>query len=226
MRILVIEDEIKLANFICDALSQAGHVCDHFANGTEGLNAAMVIDYDLVLLDLMLPSLNGFEVIKNMQSFGSTTPVIMMSALNDTEHVIQGLDLGAVDYIKKPFDLGELLARVRAAQRRHLQAGNKLFVEDLELDLLSREAQREGKKIPLSNREFALLEYLVTSANKVLTKSQILDKVWDINHDPGSNIVEVHMSLLRKKIDKNFGPPLIHTIIGRGYILKGNVTKN
>lgn len=226
MKILLIEDEIKLAGFVADALNQTGHVCDHIADGTKGLEAAMVNDYDLVLLDLMLPSMNGFEILKNLKDFKKDVPVIVLSALNDTENVIKGLDLGAIDYLKKPFDLEELLARVRSVLRRSLQHGSlKLKVDDLCIDLLSREVSRNGKPILLSNREFSLLEYLMTNSNKVLTKSQILEKVWDINFDPGSNIVEVHLYQLRKKMDRGFDHELIQTVIGRGYILKGDVEK-
>lgn len=226
MKILVIEDELKLGRFICSALEQAGHVCDHCADGAKGLEMALAGTYDLVLLDLMLPSMSGFDVLKNLQSFGSTTPVIALSALGDTENVIKGLDLGAIDYLRKPFELSELLARVRAGQRRGLgQSSNKLQVEDLEIDLLSREVKRAGRLISLSNREFALLEFLVSNANRALTKSQILEKVWDVHFDPGSNVVEVHLYQLRKKMDKEFDTQLIHTLIGRGYMLKGKVEK-
>ncbi|TWR30939.1 response regulator transcription factor [Mucilaginibacter pallidiroseus] len=224
MKILLIEDELKLAGFIADALRQSGHVCDHIPDGTKGLEAIMTGDYDLVLLDLMLPSMNGFDVLKNLKSFNKSVGVIILSALNDTENVIKGLDLGAVDYLKKPFDLEELLARVRSAQRRLLNQGTfKLKSEGLTVDLLSREVCRDGKAVLLSNREFALLEYLMTNSNKVLTKSQILEKVWDMNFDPGSNIVEVHLYQLRKKMDRGYAQELIQTVIGRGYIFKGNV---
>ena len=226
MKILLIEDEMKLASFIADALKQSGHVCDYIPDGTKGLETAMVNDYDLLLLDVMLPSMNGFEVLKNLKDFKKDLPVIMLSALNDTENVIKGLDLGAVDYLKKPFDLEELLARVRSVQRRLLQQGSlKLKSGDLNIDLLSREVYRNSKPVLLSNREFALLEYLMTNSNKVLTKSQILEKVWDINFDPGSNIVEVHLYQLRKKMDRGYDQELIQTVIGRGYIFKGTVEK-
>ncbi|MDP9080319.1 MAG: response regulator transcription factor [Bacteroidota bacterium] len=226
MKILLIEDEIKLAGFICAGLSQAGHICDHMTDGTKGLEAAMVNSYDLILLDLMLPSLNGFEVLKNLKSFNNLSPVIILSALNNTENVIAGLDLGAIDYLKKPFDLDELLARVRAVQRRTMnQATSVLKVKDLTVDMLKREVTRNNEKISLSNREFALLEFLMSNANHVMTKAHILEKVWEINFDPGSNIIEVHLYQLRKKIDKGHADPLIHTVIGRGYVLKGEVTQ-
>jgi DNA-binding response OmpR family regulator len=227
MKILLIEDEEKLARFIVAGLSEAGHTCDHFTDGPKGLEAAMVMDYDLIVLDLMLPGMNGYEVLTNLRSFKNQAPVLILSALSDTEHVIRGLDLGAVDYLRKPFDFNELLARVRAAQRRNLsQAGHVMEIDDLRVDLLSREVVRGGKKVNLSNREFALLEFLLTHANQVVTKSQILDKIWDINFDPGSNVVEVHLYQLRKKIDRDQEAVLIHTVIGRGYVLKGEVVKS
>jgi two-component system, OmpR family, response regulator len=226
MKILVIEDEAKLAGFICAGLNQAGHICDQMADGTKGLEAAMVNAYDLILLDLMLPSLNGFEVLKNLRNFNNHTPVIILSALSNTENVIEGLDLGAIDYLKKPFDLDELLARVRTVQRRAFnQTSSMLQVKDLQMDLLKREVTRNNQKVLLSNREFALLEFLVGNANRVVTKAQILEKVWEINFDPGSNIIEVHLYQLRKKIDKGHQEPLIHTVIGRGYTLKGEVSQ-
>ena len=224
MKILLIEDEYKLAGFIADGLTQAGHTCDQVADGIKGLETAMVGKYDLILLDLMLPTLNGFEVLKNLRSFNNHTQVIILSALNDTGHVINGLDLGAIDYLKKPFELDELLARVRSVQRRTLKQGSlKLEVGDLLVDLLTREVIRAGKPVILSNREFALLEFLLSNQNRVVTKSQILEKVWDMNFDPGSNVIEVHLYQLRKKMDRGYNEELIHTVIGRGYILKRDV---
>jgi DNA-binding response OmpR family regulator len=226
MKILLIEDEIKLAGFVSAALRQAGHLCEHFTDGSQGLEAAMIGEYDLVILDLMLPTLDGFEVLRNMRNFKNKTPVIILSALSDTDQIIKGLDLGAIDYIKKPFDLNELLARVRAVQRRQTDQFSPLLrIDDLEINVLSREASREGQPIILSNREFGILELLMTHANQVVTKTQILDKVWNVDFDPGSNVVEVHMYQLRKKIDKGFEAPLIQTVVGRGYTIKGTLTK-
>ena len=220
------EDEIKLAGFVASALRQAGHLCEHFTDGSQGLEAAMIGEYDLIILDLMLPTLDGFEVMRNMRNFKSKTPVIILSALSDTAQIIKGLDLGAIDYIKKPFDLNELLARVRAVQRRQTdQFSPILRIADLEINLLSREASRGGQPIILSNREFGILELLMSHVNQVVTKTQILDKVWNVDFDPGSNVVEVHMYQLRKKIDKGFEDPLIQTVIGRGYTIKGTLIK-
>ncbi len=163
MKILLIEDEIKLAGFVASALRQAGHLCEHFTDGSQGLEAAMIGEYDLIILDLMLPTLDGFEVMRNMRNFKSKTPVIILSALGDTKQIIKGLDLGAIDYIKKPFDLNELLARVRAVQRRQTDQFSPLLrIDDLEINLLSREASRESQPIILSNREFGILELLMS----------------------------------------------------------------
>jgi DNA-binding response OmpR family regulator len=227
MKILLIEDEVKLGQFLCDGLAEAGHICDHFTDGSKGLEAALTADHDLIILDLMLPNMNGFEILVNLRKARNTTPVLVLSALSDAEKVIQALDLGAIDYMRKPFDFDEMLARIRTIQRRSLQqAGDHISVGDLNINLRSREVQRGGQRINLSNREFALLEYLISHPNQVVTKTQILDKIWDINFDPGSNIVEVHMYQLRKKIDSGPEEPLIQTVIGRGYMLKGPVTKN
>ena len=227
MKILVIEDEVKLGQFLGEGLAEAGHVCDHFTDGTKGLEATVGADYELIILDLMLPNMNGFEILSNLRKTHNPTPVLVVSALSDPDPVIQALDLGAVDYMRKPFDFDEMLARIRTIQRRSVgPAGYLLTVGDLQLNLLTREVMRAGGRVNLSNREFALLEFLLTHANQVMTKTQILDKIWDINFDPGSNIVEVHMYQLRKKIDKDTLEPLIQTVIGRGYLLKGEVIKS
>lgn len=222
MKILLIEDEIKLAQFIKLGLEQAGHIADIVHDGAKGLEMAAVNLYDLLILDLMLPAQNGFEVLKNLNNFQIYTPVIVLSALTDTEKVISALDAGALDYIKKPFELDELLARIRIVQRKNAGADqSELKAEDLTLNLITREVQRADKKIQLSNREFALLELLMSQTNRLVTKNQIAEKVWEADHDMGSNVIEVHVYQLRKKIDKGFEKQLIHTIIGAGYMLKG-----
>lgn len=227
MKILLIEDEVKLGQFLCDGLAEAGHICDHFTDGAKGLDAALTTDVDLIILDLMLPNMNGFEILTKLRQARNVTPVLVLSALSDSDKVIQALDLGAIDYMRKPFDFDEMLARIRTIQRRSLhQAGDLISIGDLNVNLRSREVHRGGRKISLSNREFSLLEFLISHPNQVVTKAQILDKIWDINFDPGSNIVEVHVYQLRKKIDSDPDEPLIHTVIGRGYILKGDIEKN
>lgn len=223
MKILLIEDEVKLARFVVSALSETGHICDHFTNGAKGLEASMMIDYDLIILDLMLPEMNGYEILTNLRSFKNQTPVLILS---DTGQVIRNLDLAAIDYLRKPFDFNELMARIRSAQRRNLnRAGHMMKVGDLRVDLLSREVLRGEQKVNLSNREFSLLEFLLTHANQIVTRSQILDKIWNITFDPGSNVLAVHIYQLRKKIDRDKKDPLIHTVIGSGYVLKGEVVK-
>lgn len=227
MKILVIEDEVKLGQFLGDGLAEAGHLCDHFTDGAKGCEAAMGAEHDLIILDLMLPNMNGFEILTLLRQARNQTPVLVLSALSDADKVIQALDLGAIDYMRKPFDFDEMLARIRTIQRRSGNpAGYLLSIGDLQLNLLSREVARAGQRVNLSNREFALLEFLLTHANQVVTKTQILEKIWDINFDPGSNIVEVHMYQLRKKIDKDNLEPLIQTVIGKGYQLKGEVIKS
>ena len=220
MKILLIEDEASLAKHVSQGLRQAGHVVDVAANGVIGLENASANDYDLILLDLMLPGQNGFEVLKNLRDFGILIPVIILSALSDTAHIIRALDDGALDYIKKPFDFEELLARIRTIQRRfNASAITSLKVADLEMDLLRHEVSRNGKKIDLTNREFALLELLMTQAGRLVTKTQIAEKVWEVDFDMGSNVIEVHIYQLRRKIDKGFSTELLKTLIGRGYML-------
>lgn len=223
MKILVVEDEQKLAGFITSGLQQAGYLVTQCTRGDEALRNAASEDFDLMLLDLMLPGMNGFDVLKNLRSFKIQVPVIILSALGSTEQVVSGLDLGAVDFIRKPFEWAELLARIRAVQRKLFQAQEALLqLEDLTLDLLSRKVSRAGKEIELTQKEFLLLEYLARNANRVVSKNQLLEQAWGINFDPDSNIVEVFMYQLRKKIDRHFNPPLIKTVIGTGYMLKGN----
>jgi two-component system copper resistance phosphate regulon response regulator CusR len=222
MKILVIEDEIKLADFIAKGLQQSGHIVQSSHNGSQGLEIAASGFFDLILLDLMLPGANGFEVLKNLRSFGVEIPVIILSALSDTGNIVKGLDLGAVDYIKKPFDWEELLARIRIMQRKLSGLENvKIRVDDLVIDLVSRKVTRNDKEILLTAREFVLLEYLARNANRVVSKNQILENVWEMEFDPESNIIEVYIYQLRKKIDKGFEKSLLETIVGAGYKLKG-----
>ena len=217
------EDEKKLAGFIIKGLQQAGHLVSHADNGAEGLQIAASEDFDLLLLDLMLAGANGFEVLKNLRSFSIDVPAIITSALTDTKHVVEGLDLGAVDYIKKPFEWDELMARIRIIQRKIAGTAQlTLNVSNLSLNLASRSVNRAGKEIALTAKEFSLLEYLVRNANRIVTRNQLLENIWGLDFDPESNIVEVYMHQLRKKINKGFEQPLIETMVGAGYMLKGN----
>ncbi|MFD2286925.1 response regulator [Pedobacter petrophilus] len=221
MKILLIEDEIKLAGYIKLALDQAGYIIDHESDGVLGLQTAMVNQYDLILLDLMLPSQNGLDILTNLRAFDNHVPVMIISALGSTAQVIKSLDAGANDYLKKPFEIEELLARVRVLQRQHTPKNlSKVKVADLEIDLLSRTVKRGDKSISLSNREFLLLEMLMLNPDQVITKVQILDKVWNMSFDPGSNVIEVHLYQVRKKINDGFTHQHIQTVINRGYILK------
>jgi DNA-binding response OmpR family regulator len=224
MRILVIEDEPRLAEFMRQGLTQAGHVAEAADNGATGLELAATTPYDVILLDLMLPGQNGFDVLRNLREFGVHTPVIIVSALSGTEHVIKGLDAGAVDYLRKPFAFDELLARLRTVQRRPASTGESpvLRLADLELDLVHRRAVRAGQVLTLTNREFALLELLLRHPGRVITKTYMAEKVWEVDFDMGSNVIEVHLSQLRRKIDRAFPnlPPLLETVVGHGYRLR------
>jgi len=221
VKILVIEDERKLARFIKQGLEQHGHVADLTHSGSEGLDYVASGLYDLVLLDLMLPGQTGFEVLQNLRAFGLTVPVMILSALSDPEKVVQGLDLGAVDYLRKPFDFNELLARIRVLQRRTAISDNVVLrVADLEMRLVTHEVFKHGERLELTNREFALLELLIRRPGQLVTKTEIAEKVWSVDFDMGSNVIEVHIYQLRKKLDAAGKTGLIETIIGRGYRLK------
>ncbi|CAN5166976.1 response regulator transcription factor [soil metagenome] len=222
MKILLIEDEPRLNSFLKEGLEQNNYSVDSAFNGSQGLELASSGSYDLIVLDIMLPGQNGFEVLQNMRQFKINTPVIIISALNSSDHVIQGLDAGAVDYIKKPFDFGEFLARIRAVTRKgDPRSFTKYKIQDLELDLLSRKAFLEGSEINLTKREFSLLELLMTHANRVLSKTEISEKVWEVNFDMGSNVIEVHLSQLRRKLKEG----IIHTKVGMGYYIEGELLK-
>lgn len=222
MKILIIEDERKLARFIQQGLTQQGHVADLAYSGTDGLDQLAGGLYDLVLLDLMLPGQTGFEVLKNMRSFGLSVPVVILSALSDTATLVQGLDLGAVDYLRKPFDFDELLARIRVWQRRSTTSNEAVIlrVADVELRLVTHDVLKNGAPLELTNREFALLELLVRRAGQVVSRTEIAEKVWAIDFDRGSNVIDVHVYQLRKKLDATGITGLIETLVGRGYRVK------
>lgn len=221
MKILIIEDESSLSLFMKKGLEQAGYNVETAEDGTQGISKAVNGNFDLILLDLMLPGMNGFELLKNLRSFRIDVPVIIISALSGTGQVVEGLELGAVDYIKKPFEWDELLARIRVAARKSTGTSSKIQIEDLSIDMIGRTVTRAGQEIRLTAKEFLLLEYLARNHNRIVSKNQIMEHVWELDFDPGSNIVEVHMHQLRKKIDKSFDHPLIETIVGLGYILRG-----
>jgi DNA-binding response OmpR family regulator len=224
MKILLVEDEPRLNSFICKGLEQQGYAVDAVSTGSEALNLAATERYDLVILDVMLPGISGFEVLENLKRFEIKVPVIMVSALNSSERVIEGLDKGAVDYIKKPFDFGEFLARVRAVTRKGLSRSFTNFkLAHLELDLLSRKVFSNQQEVVLTKREFALLELLIANSNRVISKTEIAEKVWEANFDMGSNVIEVHLSQLRKKLGD---PDLIETKVGLGYYIQGELIRS
>ena len=227
MNILLIEDEKNLAQFIKKGLKQAGYSIETSDNGSVGLKMAASENYDLILLDLMLPGIDGFDLLKSLRNFGVKTPVIIISALSNTGNVVKGLDLGAVDYIRKPFEWDELLARIRVIQKKNQNTtSEKITIEELTIDVVGRKVTRAGKEIRLTAKEYLLLEYLARNANRIMSKDQIMEQVWNLDFDPGSNIVEVHIYQLRRKVDKEFDYPLIETLVGLGYMLKGKKNNN
>jgi len=218
VRTLVIEDNPKMALAIQSGLQEHGMAVDVSHTGYEGEELAASEPYDAIVLDLMLPDRDGVEVCRNLRRRGVQAPVLMLTALSGTQDKVNGLDAGADDYLAKPFEFEELLARLRALMRRGQASESRILrCDDLELDLYSHVATRAGEKIELSNREFALLECLMRNENRVLSRIQIGEKVWDMNFEPTSNVIDVYISALRKKIDRGFDRPLIHTIKGAGY---------
>lgn len=223
MRILLIEDDHIIADFIQKGMNEAGFTIDHFDDGSIGLHAALTGSYDVGILDLMLPHLDGLSILDRLRKEKNSLPIIILSAKRSVDDRIQGLRHGGDDYLIKPFSFSELLARVESLLRRaqHVLEPTSLTFQDLSLDLLARTVVRDGLKIELQPKEFSLLEYLVRNAGHVVSKTMIMERVWDYNFDPGTNVVEARISKLREKIDKDFSAPLIHTIRGFGYVLKG-----
>ena len=221
MRILVIEDEKKIADFIRRGLKEEGYATDVAYDGENGYFLAKTNDYDLILLDLMLPKIDGVTVCKRLKEERVASPIIMLTAKDTTREKVAGLDSGADDYLTKPFAFEELLARIRAVLRkRESKELTKLKVDDLELDLITHRVARAGKEIELTAKEYALLEYLMRNAGTVVTRTMISEHVWDIDFDTFTNVIDVYINYLRNKIDSNFKKKLIQTIRGRGYILK------
>jgi two-component system OmpR family response regulator len=222
MRILLIEDDLKLASFILKGFKEAGFAVDHCADGEDGLHMALSEPYDAAIVDIMLPKLDGFSLIDELRRRKNTTPVIILSAKRSVEDRIKGLQTGSDDYLVKPFSFAELLARVQALIRRASGAAepSSLVVGDLSMDLLTRKVVRGGKKIDLPPLEFSLLEYLMRNAGNVVSKTMIMEHVWDYNFDPQTNVVEVRICKLRDKIDNDFEKKLIHTVYGAGYVLE------
>ncbi len=221
MRVLVIEDEPGVASFLKKGLREASYAVDLTDNGIDGLHMAVTETYDAIVLDLMLPGVDGFTILRDVRSRDIRTPVICLTARDAVDDRIKGLDLGADDYLSKPFSFSELLARLRALLRRGQELhANPITVTDLQVDVVARSVHRGDIRIDLSPTEYALLEYLARSAGQVLSRTMILEHVWDMNHDPMTNVVDVHINRLRKKVDNGFDPQLIHTIRGAGYVLR------
>ena len=219
MYILVVEDERRLAQVVRKVLEEEGHTVDVAHDGEEGLAMAMDGSHDVVLLDVLLPGIDGFEVCRSLRASRVDTPVLLLTALDAVEDRVRGLDAGADDYLPKPFAFQELLARLRALGRRRVQARepDQLQTADLMLDLRRRRAVRDGRTIDLSPKEFALLEFLMRNQGRVVTRTQILDHVWGYDYSPDSNLVDVYVTYLRRKIDRGHGQKLIRTVRGAGY---------
>ena len=225
MRVLVIEDDKDVAGFVLKGLREAGHVAEHADNGRDGLFMATGEPFDAIILDRMLPGgIDGLRVLETLRGQDNHTPVLFLSAMAQVDDRVRGLKAGGDDYLTKPFAFSELLARVEALARRGRSAGpeTKLIVGDLEMDLLSRGVRRHGQKIDLQPREFRLLEYLMRHAGQVVTRTMLLEGVWDYHFDPQTNVIDVHVSRLRQKIDKPFETPMIHTVRSAGYMLRAD----
>ncbi len=222
MRILVVEDDEVAAEYVRKGLMEAGHVVDLAGDGELGLEMAKAADYDALVLDRMLPKRDGISLLQELRADGDTTPVLILSALGEVDQKVEGLRAGGDDYLAKPYSFTELLARVEAIGRRSdpSAAVTKLKAGDLEMDLLARTVKRAGQKILLQPREFRLLECLMRNAGKVVTRTMLLEKVWDYHFDPQTNVIDVHISRLRAKIDKDFDTPMLHTVRGAGYRLQ------
>ena len=221
MRILIVEDEPKTSAFLAKGLSEQGFIADVFANGHDGLHAARTQTYDLAILDVMLPGCDGWTILRELRSAGSPMPVLFLTAKDTVADRVKGLELGADDYLVKPFAFSELLARVRTILRRGVaRQPETVRVADLEIDLLGHKAQRGGQRLSLSPKEFALLSLLMRRAGEVLSRTLIAEQVWDMNFDSDTNVVDVHIRRLRAKVDDPFPQKLIHTVRGAGYVLE------
>ena len=222
MHILVIEDDTETANYIARGLKEHGHTVDQAADGKDGLFMALENDHDIIILDRMLPALDGLSMLKTLRSSGKQTPVIILSALGEVDDRVEGLKSGGDDYLVKPFAFSELLARMEVLLRRgEIKPDTGILkVADLELDRLTHKVKRAGKVINLQPREYVILEFLMQHAGQVVTRTMLLESVWEYHFDPQTNIVDVHISRLRNKIDKGFEPTLLQTVRGAGYCLQ------
>ena len=222
MKILVIEDDPEVLAFIVKGLSEEGYAVDQASDGKTGLLLATTEDYDAMVVDRMLPEIDGLTIVRSVRATGKQTPLLILSALGEVDSRVEGLRAGGDDYLTKPFAFSELLARIEALSRRAgslAEQPTTLVVADLELNLLARTASRAGQTIELQPREFRLLEYLMRHAGQVVTRTMLLEQVWDYNFDPQTNVIDVHVSRLRSKVDKGFNQPLIQTVRGAGYMI-------
>ncbi len=222
LRCLIIEDEADTARFVCNGLKEAGYTVTWCSGSVEGLNLASGEQWDIIILDRMLPgNVDGLSIVKTLRELGKTTPVLILSALASLDERVRGLRGGGDDYLTKPYAFSELLARVEALTRRSKLSEDvgELWIADLKLDLRTRRVERGGKPISLQPREFRLLEYLVRHQNQIVTRTMLLESVWDYHFDPQTNVIDVQISRLRSKIDKGFSPPLLHTVRGSGYMV-------
>lgn len=222
MRVLVIEDDRETASFLQKALKESGHAADLAADGETGLAMAKDDVYDVLIVDRMLPKLDGLSVVKTLRGEGQRTPVLILSALGEVDDRVKGLRAGGDDYLTKPYAYSELLARIEALSRRAVpeEQETRYAVGDLVLDRLSHRVTRSGENIVLQPREYRLLEYLMKNAGQVVTRTMLLEHVWDYHFDPQTNVIDVHVSRLRSKIDKGFDKPLLHTVRGAGYMIR------
>ncbi|WP_249022699.1 copper/silver response regulator transcription factor [Kluyvera ascorbata] len=222
MKILVVEDEVKTGEYLCKGLTEAGFVVDRADNGLNGYHLAMTGDYDLLVLDIMLPDVNGWDIVRMLRSAGKGMPILLLTALGTIEHRVKGLELGADDYLVKPFAFAELLARVRTLLRRGAATivESQFQMADLTLDLVSRKVTRGNTRITLTSKEFFLLEFFLRHPGEVLPRSLIASQVWDMNFDSDTNVIDVAVKRLRARIDNDFTPKLIHTVRGVGYVLE------
>ncbi len=222
MRLLLIEDDLQAAEYLVKGLRETGYAVEHSPDGRDGLEKASRGPYDVIIADRQLPYLDGLGVITTLRERSDRTPVLILSALGTVDDRVHGLKAGGDDYLTKPFAFAELLARIEALNRRGAAASEttRLKIADLELDLLARRVTRSGRNIELTTKEFQLLEYLVRHAGQTVTRTMLLEGVWNLHFDPQTNITDVHMSRLRNAIDKGFPKPLIHTVRGAGYVLK------
>ena len=223
MKILLIEDEVKVVQSLKKGLTENQILVDHAYDGSSGLALATKGGYDVIVSDIIMPKLNGIDFVKLLRAGGHHTPILLMTALGDTDNKVEGLDSGADDYLVKPFEFRELLARIRALSRRYqdrIRAKSVLKFSDITMNLDTKEVFRNSKKIELTPKEFALLVYLIQNNERVISKQEIAEQVWDINFETNTNIIEVYINYLRNKIDKPFEKKLIHTLFGSGYIIK------